>query len=60
VIYAGTEEGLYASANGGDSWTRNETAFADAAIFSMTFGDDGMLYAGTRTHGVLRGRPELR
>jgi photosystem II stability/assembly factor-like uncharacterized protein len=57
VVYAGTERGLYRSADGGDTWRR--LALPDGmAVWSVLFHprDSSVVYAGTAPPGVHKSR----
>jgi len=56
ALYAGTEQGLYASSNGTD-WRPTGDNLGAVSISSLVFDEAGDLYAGTVTQGVLRGKP---
>jgi hypothetical protein len=56
VVFAGTEEGLYRSPNGGRAWKRSE---GDEAVYqiiavSPAFQQDGIVLAGTEGDGLWR------
>jgi hypothetical protein len=56
VVFAGTEEGIYRSPNGGLGWKRSESA--DAAYQTVAVAQDvhhsGLVLAGTETDGLWR------
>ncbi len=56
VVFAGTEEGIYRSPNGGLGWKRSESA--DAAFQTVAVAPDmhcsGLVLAGTETDGLWR------
>lgn len=56
VVFAGTEEGIYRSPNGGLGWKRSESA--DAAYQTVAVAPDvhcsGLVLAGTETDGLWR------
>lgn len=56
IVFAGTEEGVYRSPNGGRGWKRAECAEAvyQFIAVSPSFHNDGMVLAGTESDGLWR------
>ncbi|GAB1441278.1 hypothetical protein MASR2M39_01120 [Ignavibacteriales bacterium] len=52
TIYAGTEQGLYKTVNGGTTWTL--TSLAGKDVRAVKIDAQGNLYAGTWGYGVLK------
>lgn len=53
VMFAGSGKGIYQSSDGGNSWTQIET-FQRSLVFSLTFDEEGALYATTEQLGLSR------
>jgi len=56
VVFAGTEEGIYRSPNGGLGWKRAEgmDAVCQVLAISPNFHSDGLVLAGTEESGLFR------
>jgi hypothetical protein len=56
MVFAGTEEGVYHSPNGGRGWKRSETpeAVYQAIAISPNYHRDGIVLAGTEGDGLYR------
>ncbi len=56
IVFAGTEEGLYRSPNGGRAWKRMECADAVYQFIAVSpdFHNDGVVLAGTESDGLWR------
>lgn len=56
TVYAGTGEGVWWSANGGDTWKPRNTGLpVHTQVLTLTADRTGTLYAGTVDDGVFRG-----
>ena len=53
-VWAATEEGVFATRDGGASWDEMNRGLDTTDVFTLTFSGDGTLYAGTRGYGVYR------
>ena len=54
VAYAGTGSGIYASENGGALWRDLAMPAGDDTVLSLAAAENGALYAGCETQGLLR------
>jgi len=54
VAYAGTGSGIYASENGGRWWRDVSLPAGDETVLSLALAENGALYAGCETQGLLR------
>jgi len=56
TLYAGTDKGVYKSANGGESWTKINAGLTDTYIYSLAIDPSNpqTIYAGTLLGGVFK------
>lgn len=54
VACAGAGSGIYRSENGGRLWWDMTMPAGDETVLSLALGENGALYAGCETHGLLR------
>lgn len=54
TVYVGTSSGIFKSVNGGRLWADVILPVGYDAILSLALSDDGVLYAGTETKGLLQ------
>ncbi|MBN2049878.1 MAG: hypothetical protein JW760_05485 [Spirochaetales bacterium] len=53
-VWAACEEGVFVTKDAGKTWTTENKGFYTPGAFTLAFGSDGTLYAGTRGYGVYR------
>src|SRR5262249_36542953 len=58
LLYLGTEVGLFASQDGGTTWTPTNQGPANCAVYQMVW-HDNTLHVATHGRGVFRIRPAL-
>ncbi|MCY4465694.1 MAG: hypothetical protein OXE46_09175 [Chloroflexi bacterium] len=54
TVYAGTSTGIYISHNGGRLWQDIDIGSGRENVLSLAVAEDGALYAGCDSHGLLR------
>ncbi|WP_196139886.1 hypothetical protein [Aliikangiella sp. G2MR2-5] len=54
MIYVGTEVGIFASENGGTSWSLENDGPANVSVDELVWGDANTLYAATHGRGIFR------
>ena len=54
IAYVGTGSGIYRSENGGRLWWDLTMPSGDETVLSLALSENGALYAGCETHGLLR------
>ncbi|MFC1726191.1 putative Ig domain-containing protein, partial [candidate division KSB1 bacterium] len=52
IIYVGTEDGVFRSANSGSNWTDISSGLVSGDVKTMLFSPGGELFAGTRGYGL--------
>jgi len=56
IAYVGTGSGIYRSENGGRLWWDVMMPSGDETVLSLALSENGALYAGCETHGLLRSK----
>ncbi len=54
TVYVATEEGVYRTSDGGDSWEAINTGLESTDVRSLYIGPSGDMYAGTRGYGLYK------